>query len=67
VLQFLVLAGELPQLALELLDPHLRIAIVGLRQRARRQRLRSQRQHRGQRQCARDPAGSSAGSLVTSG
>ena len=32
VLQFLVLAGELPQLIFQLLDPHFRIAIVGLRQ-----------------------------------
>ena len=36
ILQFLVLAGELPQLILELLNPHLRIDIVGLRQRRRR-------------------------------
>ena len=28
VLQFLVLAGELPQLALEPLDPHIRVGIV---------------------------------------
>ena len=31
VLQFLVLAGELPQLVLEPLDPHIRVGIVGLR------------------------------------
>ena len=31
VLQFLVLAGELPQLVLEPLDPHFRVAIIGLR------------------------------------
>ena len=44
VLQFLVLAGELPQLILELLDAHFRVGIVGLRQ-----HLRRQRQHRGDR------------------
>ncbi len=32
VLQLLVLAGELPQLVLKLLDAHFRIGIVGLRQ-----------------------------------
>ena len=31
ILQFLVLAGELPQLVLEPLDPHIRVGIVGLR------------------------------------
>ena len=35
VLQFLVLAGELPQLVLELLDLHCRVGIIGLRRRFR--------------------------------
>ena len=43
VFQLLVLAGELPQPILELLNAHLRIDIVGLRERLRR----CQRQHRG--------------------
>jgi hypothetical protein len=32
VLQFLVLAGELPQLILKLLNPHFRVDSIGLRQ-----------------------------------
>jgi hypothetical protein len=32
VLQFLVLAGELPQLVLKLLNSHFRVDIVGLRE-----------------------------------
>jgi hypothetical protein len=43
VFQFLVLPGELPQLVFELLNPHLRVDIIGLRQ-----SLRAQDQHRGQ-------------------
>ena len=31
VLQLLVLAGELPQLVLQLLDPHFQVDIIGLR------------------------------------
>ena len=31
ILQFLVLAGQLPQLVLKPLDPHLEVGIVGLR------------------------------------
>jgi len=42
VLQLLILAGELPQLILELLNPHFRINILGLRE-----SVRTQRQHRG--------------------
>jgi hypothetical protein len=42
-LQFLVLPGQLPDLIFQLLDPDLRIEIVGLRQ-----RLRAQTEHRGQ-------------------
>ena len=49
VLQFLVLPGELPQLVFELLDPHLGIDIVGLRQRRGMPRERTQNDHRGQR------------------
>ncbi len=30
VLQFLVLAGQLPELLLEPLDPHFRVAVIGL-------------------------------------
>jgi hypothetical protein len=41
VLQLLILAGELPQLILKLLDPHFRVGILGLRE-----RLRAKRQHR---------------------
>jgi hypothetical protein len=57
VLQFLVLAGELAQLILELLNAHFRIGVVGLRQDLRSQDLRSQdvrrhRQHRGDRRGA---------------
>jgi hypothetical protein len=44
MLQLLVLAGELPQLVLKLLDPHFRIAaIIRLRK-----RLRTKRKHRGE-------------------
>lgn len=42
VLQLFVLAGELPQLVLEVIDLHLRIAVIRLRK-----RLRSKREHRG--------------------
>ncbi|HKB82643.1 MAG TPA: hypothetical protein VKD04_05485, partial [Burkholderiales bacterium] len=42
VLQFLILAGELPQLILKLLNPHFRIGILGLGE-----RLRTKREHRG--------------------
>jgi hypothetical protein len=44
VLQFFILAGELPQLILKLLNSRFRIDIIGLRE-----RLRTQREHR--RQC----------------
>ena len=50
VLQLLVLAGELPQLILKLLDPHFRIGIVGLR--AKPATASDQRQHRGERRGA---------------
>jgi hypothetical protein len=36
VLQLFILAGELPQLILKLLNPHFRIDVVGLRVRLRR-------------------------------
>jgi hypothetical protein len=57
ILQFLVLAGQLPELILELLNAHLRILVVGLRQDLLRQgllrpRLRTKRQHRRQRRDA---------------
>ena len=42
VLQLFILAGELPQLILKLLNPHFRVGIVGLRE-----SLRTKRQHRG--------------------
>jgi hypothetical protein len=48
ILQFLVLPGELPQLVFELLDPHLRIDIVGLRQRRGMRRERAQNDRRSQ-------------------
>ena len=48
VLQFLVLAGELPQLIRKLLDPRFRI-VGHLRQSGRRQRCRNQSQKRGER------------------
>ena len=47
VLQFLVLAGQLPQLVFQPLDPHFRIGIVGLRE-----SLGRQSQHRGNRRSA---------------
>ena len=67
VLQLFVLTGELPQLVLKLLNPHLRIAIVGLCECRRRQHLRSKRQRRRERQDAHDPAGHSADGSMTSG
>jgi hypothetical protein len=51
-LQFFVLAGELPDLILQLLNPDLRVDLVGLRQRLRRS-LRTQPERRGQRRRAR--------------
>ena len=59
MLQLLVLAGELPQLVLKLLNSHFRIAIIGLRQCRRKESLRPQRQYRGE--CG------GAGNLITSG
>ena len=47
VLQLLVLAGELPQLVLELLDAHFRVGSSDCAE-----RLRRQRQHRGDRRGA---------------
>ncbi len=47
VLQLFILAGELPQLILKLLNPHFRVGIVGLRE-----SLRTKRQHRGHRRGA---------------
>jgi hypothetical protein len=38
VLQFLVLAGELPQMILKLLDSHFRVDVTGLREGPRTQR-----------------------------
>ena len=50
ILQFLVLAGELPQLILELLNAHRRIFVIGLRQDCCAEtcctNLRTKRQHR---------------------
>jgi hypothetical protein len=43
ILQLLVLAGDLPQLILKLLNSHFRVDIVGLRK-----CLRAKRQHRGE-------------------
>jgi hypothetical protein len=57
VLQLLVLAGELPQLVLELLNAHFRIRI--LRKGPGGQGLRRQHQHRGDRR--------GAGSFMKSG
>jgi hypothetical protein len=65
VLQFFILAGELAQLALELLNAHFRIGVLGLRQELRSQDWRSQdvRSHdvrrRRQRRGDRGGAGSS--------
>ncbi len=42
VLQLLILAGELPQLILELLNPHFGVDILGLCE-----SMRTKRQHRG--------------------
>ena len=50
ILQFLILAGELPQLILELLNAHLRIVVIGLRQ--RECLANDKRQHRGHRRGA---------------
>ena len=52
VLQLFVLTGELPQLVLKLLNPHLRIAIVGLCECRRRRRPLRKRQHRRHRRDA---------------
>ena len=52
ILQLLVLTGELPQLIFKLLDPDLRIDVVGLRERRRIPGERAQRQHRRQCGCA---------------
>jgi hypothetical protein len=49
ILQFLVLAGELPQLIFELLDPDLRIDLVGLREHRRIPGENTQSEYRGQR------------------
>jgi hypothetical protein len=49
ILQFLVLPGELPQLIFELLDPRLRIDIVGLRERRRIPGENAQPEYRDQR------------------
>jgi hypothetical protein len=49
VLQLLILASELPQLILELLNPHFRVDILGLRE-----GMRTKRQHRGDGRSARN-------------
>jgi hypothetical protein len=59
VLQLLILASQLPQLILELLNPHRRVFIIGLRQNLLRQDLlrqgaRTKRQHRRQSRDARN-------------
>ena len=54
ILQFLVLAGELPQLILKLLNPDFRIDIVGLGESRRTQDRRTQHQHRGDSRGARN-------------
>jgi hypothetical protein len=48
-LQFFVLPGELPELIFKLLNPDLRVDILGLRE-----RLRPKRQHRRQRRGMRN-------------
>jgi len=48
-LQLLILASELPQLILELLNPHFRVDILGLRE-----GMRTKRQHRGDGRSARN-------------
>jgi hypothetical protein len=48
VLEFFVLPGELPQLAFELLDPDIRINVIGLRPRRRAPRERAENNHRSQ-------------------
>ena len=54
ILQFLVLAGELPQLILKLLNPDFRINVVGLGERRQTQDRRTQHQHRGDSRGARN-------------
>ena len=48
MLQLFVLPRELPQLVFELLDPDVRIDVVGLRQRRRAPRKRAENNYHGQ-------------------
>jgi hypothetical protein len=55
ILQFLVLPGELAQLIFKLLNPHLRVDLIGLRLVLRQGRcLHAKTKHRGQRRGARN-------------
>ena len=52
MLQFLVLAGELPQLIFQLLNPDFRIGVLRLRKRRRMPREGARSKRRGQRSSA---------------